>query len=162
MPSFDIVVKTDLQEVDNAINQAQKEISQRYDFRGSKSRIDWDKKEFITVLGDDDYKLQAVQDVLKTKLVRRGVSVKNLEYGTPEPASDGALRQKITIQEGIPTEKAKAIVKDMKTLKLKVQGQIREGEVRVTGKKRDELQAVISMVKEKDYDLDFQFINFRD
>ena len=162
MPSFDIVVKTDLQEVDNAINQVQKELAQRYDFRGSKSRVDWDKKAVITVLGDDDFKLQAVLDVLKTKLVRRGVSVKNLDYGSPEPASDGALRQKITVQEGIPTETAKEIVKDLKALKLKVQGQIREGEVRVTGKKRDQLQAVISMVKEKDYGLDFQFVNFRD
>lgn len=162
MPSFDIVVKTDLQEVDNAVNQAQKELSQRYDFRGSKSRIDWDKKGEITVLGDDEYKLEAVLDVLKGKLVRRGVSVKNLEYGTAEPASDGALRQKITVQEAIPTETAKEIVKDVKGTKIKVQGQIREGEVRITGKKRDDLQAVISFVKEKDYGLDFQFTNFRD
>ncbi len=162
MPSFDIVVKTDLQEVDNAVHQAMKEIGQRYDFRGSVSRIDWDKKSELTVLADDDYKLTAVLDVLKGKMVRRGVSVKNLEYGKAEPAFDGSLRQKITVQQGLPTEKAKEIVKRIKQAKLKVQAAIREGEVRVTGKKRDDLQQVIALIKDQDLGMDFQFINFRD
>ena len=162
MPSFDIVVKTDLQEVDNAVNQAMKEIRQRYDFRGSISRIDWDKKGELTVLGDDDYKLTAVLEVLKGKMVRRGVSVKNLEYGKAEPAFDGSVRQKITVQQGLPTEKAKEIVKLIKGAKMKVQAAIREGEVRVSGKKRDDLQQVIALVKEQDLGMDFQYINFRD
>ena len=162
MPSFDIVVKTDLQEVDNAVNQAMKEIRQRYDFRGSVSRIDWDKKGELTVLADDDYKLTAVLDVLKGKMVRRGVSIKNLEYGKAEPAFDGSVRQKITVQQGLPTEKAKEIVKLIKREKLKVQAAIREGEVRVSGKKRDDLQQVIALVKGEDLGMDFQYINFRD
>ncbi len=162
MPSFDIVVSTDLQEVDNAVNQAQKELGQRYDFRGSKCSIEWDKKTEITVVGDDEYKLNAVLDVLKTKLVRRGVSVKNLDYGTAEHAFEGSLRQKITLQEGIPTEKAKALVKAIKETKLKVQGQIREGEVRVSGKKRDDLQQIMALAKEIDLGLDLRCENLRD
>lgn len=162
MPSFDVVVKTDLQEVDNAINQAEKEIGQRYDFRGSKCRIDWDKKSLITVVGDDDFKLKAVLEVLKGRLVRRGVSVKNLDYAAPEKAAEGTIRQKITVQENIPEDKAKAMVKAIKDSKIRVQGQIREGEVRVTGKNRDDLQAAIALIKGEDYGLDFQFTNFRD
>lgn len=162
MPSFDVVVSTDLQEVDNAVNQAKKELDQRYDFRGSKCSIDWDKKGEITLVADDDYRLKAVLDVLKTKLVRRGVSVKNLEYGEPDPAFEGTLRQKITVQEGIPVDKAKALVKAIKETKIKVQGQIREGEVRVTGKKRDDLQQIIALTKEIDLGLDLRCENFRD
>ncbi|MCB1032857.1 MAG: YajQ family cyclic di-GMP-binding protein [Acidobacteria bacterium] len=162
MPSFDIVVKTDLQEVDNAVNQAMKEIGQRFDFRGSKSRIDWDKKGELTVLGDDDYKLTAVLDVLKGKMVRRGLSIKNLDYGKAEPAFDGTVRQKITVQQELPTETAKEIVKILKQAKLKVQAAIREGEVRVTGKKRDDLQEAIALIKEQDLGMDFQYTNFRD
>ncbi|MCH9651575.1 MAG: YajQ family cyclic di-GMP-binding protein [Deltaproteobacteria bacterium] len=162
MPSFDIVVSTNLQEVDNAVNQARKELDQRYDFRGSKCSIDWDKKGEITLVADDDYRLKAVLDVLKTKLVRRGVSVKNLEYGEPDHAFEGTLRQKITVQEGIPMDKAKALVKAIKETKIKVQGQIREGEVRVTGKKRDDLQKIIALSKEIDLGLDLRCENFRD
>src|SRR5690606_37844248 len=131
MPSFDIVVKTDLQEVDNAVNQATKELSQRYDFRGSKSKIDWDKEGEIGILADDEFKLEAVLEVLRGKLVKRGVSVKSLEYGKLEPSFDGSVRQKITLQQSLPTEKAKEIVKLLKESKIKVQGAIREGEVRV-------------------------------
>ncbi|MCB1055012.1 MAG: YajQ family cyclic di-GMP-binding protein [Acidobacteria bacterium] len=162
MPSFDIVVQTDLQEVDNAVNQAQKEIGQRYDFRGGKCSLDWDKQAVITAVGDDDYKLSAVLDVLKSKLVKRGVSIRNLEYGKVEPASDGAARQKITLQSGIPTEKAKALVKVIKDMKLKVQAQIMDDQVRVSGKKRDDLQDAIAAVKGADQGLDLKFINFRD
>ncbi|MDY7092447.1 MAG: YajQ family cyclic di-GMP-binding protein [Acidobacteriota bacterium] len=162
MPSFDIVVQNDLQEVDNAVNQARKEISQRYDFRGSKSSIDWDKEQTFTLVGDDEYKLGAVLDVLKSKLVRRGVSVRNLESGAVEPAADSTVRQKLTLQSGIPMDKAKAIVKSIKGLKLKVQAQIMDDQVRVTGKKRDDLQAVIQHAKGQDVGLELEFVNFRD
>lgn len=162
MPSFDIVVQTDLQEVDNAINQAQKEIGQRYDFRGGKCSIEWDKQGVITVIGDDDYKLTAVLDVLKTKLIKRGVSIRNLDYGRSEPAADSTVRQKITLQDGIPTDKAKALVKVLKDLKIKVQAQIMDDQVRVSGKKRDDLQDAIREVKAADQGLDLKFINFRD
>src|SRR3954471_6327808 len=104
MPSFDIVLNMDLQEVDNAINQAQKELAQRYDFKGSKSKIDWDKKKEITIVGDDDYKLKAVIDILQSKLTKRGLSTKNMTYGPKESALEGTVRQKITLQQGIPTE----------------------------------------------------------
>src|SRR6476469_8782721 len=103
MPSFDIVVKVDLQEVDNAVNQAQKEMAQRYDFKGSKAKIEWDlKKKEITLIGDDDYKLKAVVDILQSKLIKRGISVKNMEFSKAEPSFEGTLRQKITLQQGIP------------------------------------------------------------
>jgi uncharacterized protein YajQ (UPF0234 family) len=164
MPSFDIVVQTDLQEVENAVNQARKEIAQRYDFRGSKSRIDWDKGGGeLTLVGDDDYKLTAVLDVLKSKLVRRGVSLKNLDVGTAEDAAGSTRRQTISLQNGIPTEIAKELVKRIKKAKLKVQAQIQQDQVRVTGKKRDDLQQVMQLAREAD-DLgpEFQFTNRRD
>ncbi len=162
MPSFDIVITTDLQEVDNALNQARKEVGQRYDFRGSKSRIDWDKGYEITLLGDDDYKLLALLDVVKTKLIRRGISVKNLSEGKVEPAADSMSRQVISLQNGVPKDTAKEIVKRIKQAKLKVQAQIQEDQVRVTGKKRDDLQQAIAAIKESDLDYEFEFTNFRD
>ena len=162
MPSFDIVVETDLQEVDNAINQAKKELSTRYDFRGSKSRIEWDKKAEIVLIGDDDFKLRAVKDILQTKLSRRGVSLKNLEYSEPESAFEGTLKQKITLQMGIPTEKARSLVKMIKGAKLKVQSAIQDDQVRVTGKKRDDLQTVMGLVKKTYLGLEFKFSNLRD
>lgn len=162
MPSFDIVSKVDTQEVDNAVNQAIKEISQRYDFKGSKSEIKWEKKEEITVIGDSDYKLKAVIDILQGKLVKRGVSLKALEYGKIEDASGGLKRQIIKIRQGIPTEKAKEIVKFIKDSGMKVQPQIQDEQVRVSGKKIDDLQAVIQMLKAKDMDINLQFINMRD
>lgn len=163
MPSFDIVLRTDLQEVDNAVGQAQKELAQRYDFRGSKSRIEWDKKGEITLTGDDDFRLKALLDLLQSKLVRRGVSLRNIEEGAAEDAAGGLRRQTLTLRQGIPTETAKQIVQRIKRAKLKVQAQIQEDQVRVSGKKRDELQEVIQMVREaEDLDLDLEFINFRD
>jgi len=162
MPSFDIVLKMDLQEVDNAIHQAIKEMTQRYDFKGSKSSIEWDKKETITLVGDDDYKLTAVTDILQSKLIKRGISVKNLTYGKAEPSFEGTLRQKITLVQGIPSDKAKEISKLIKENKLKVQSQYQDEQVRVTGKKRDDLQEAIGMVRSQDLGLDFEFINFRD
>lgn len=162
MPSFDIVVKVDLQEVDNAINQAQKEMSARYDFKGSKSKIDWDKKAEIVLIGDDDYKLKAVLDILQGKLVKRGISLKNVTMSDPEPAFEGTVRQKIKLAQGIPGDKAKEINKLIKDAKLKVQSQLQDEQVRVTGKKRDDLQEAIALVRKHDLGLDFQFINFRD
>lgn len=162
MPSFDIVIKMDLQEVDNAINQAQKELAQRYDFKGSKSRIDWDKKGEITLVGDDEYKLSAVVDILQGKMVKRNISIKNLEMLSPEPAFEGTIRQKIKLRQGIPTEKAKEITKLIKESKLKVQAQIQDEQVRITGKKRDDLQEAIAAVRGAPLELDFQFVNFRD
>ena len=161
MPSFDIVSKVDVQEMDNAVNQAKKEISQRYDFRGTKSEIKWAKGEDITLIGDDDYKLTSITDILQTRLVKRGISLKALDYGEVEEASGGLKRQVIKIRQGIETEKAKSIVKMIKGLKLKVQAQVQDDQVRVTGKKLDDLQAVIGDLKGRDMDIPLQFINMR-
>lgn len=161
MPSFDIVSKVDIQEVDNAVNQAIKEMQQRYDFKGSKSEIKWEKKEEITIIGDDDSKLKSVIDILQTKLIKRGVSLKSLDYGKVEDASGGLKRQVIKIRQGIPTEKAKEINKIIKEMQVKVQPQIQDDQIRVTGKKIDDLQEVIQELKGKDLDINLQFINMR-
>lgn len=161
MPSFDIVSKVNMQEVDNAVNQAQKEMQQRYDFKGSKSEIKWEKKEEMTILADDDNKLASVIDILQTKLVKRGVSLKALDYGKVEDAAGSMKRQVIKLRMGIPGEKAKQIVKVIKDAKLKVQSQIQDDQVRVTGKKIDDLQEVIQMLKSKDLEIDLQFENMR-
>ena len=160
--SFDVVSEVNLQEIDNAINQANKEISTRYDFKGSKSKITWNKSESQIVLdADDDYKLRSVQDVLHTKLVRRGIDLKSLNYKKPEQASGGTLRQIADIQQGIDTEKAREINKFIKNLKLKVQVAIEGTKVRVSGKSKDELQKVIQALKEHDFGLPLQFTNYR-
>jgi hypothetical protein len=161
MPSFDIVSKVDEQEVDNAVNQAIKEMSQRYDFKGSKSEIKWENKGEITLTGDDDYKLNAIIDMLQNKLIKRGVSIKSLEYGNVEEASGGLKRQVIKIIQGVDSDKAKAIVKFIKGKKLKVQAQIQGDQLRVTGKKLDDLQEVIAVVKGEDFGVDLQFENMR-
>ncbi len=158
--SFDIACKIDLQEVSNAINQAMKEIQQRYDLKGSKSAI-VQEKEAIVVTSDDDFKLKAVIDILQSKLHRRGVPLKALTYGGVEPAAGGTVRQQISLQQGIPTEKAKEIVKIIKNSKIRVQAQIQEDQVRVTGKNRDDLQAVIALLKEQDLGIEMQFTNYR-
>lgn len=161
MPSFDIVSKVDAQEVDNAVNQAIKEMEQRYDFKGSKSEIKWEKKEEITVIGDNDNKLKTVIDIIQTKLVKRAVSLKALEYGKVEDSSGGLKRQVIKIKQGIPTEKAKEIAKLIKDLNLKVQTQIQDEQIRVTGKKIDDLQEVIQALKSRELDISLQFVNMR-
>jgi uncharacterized protein YajQ (UPF0234 family) len=161
MPSFDIVSKVDMQEVNNAVNQASKEISQRYDFKGSKSEIT-QEKESVKILADDDFKLKAVVDILQSKFIKRGISLKSIKYDKPESASGGMVRQTITIQQGIAKEKGKELVAVIKESKLKVQGQIQEDQVRVTGKNRDDLQETIQMLKGKDLDIEMQFVNFRD
>ena len=160
MPSFDIVSKVDMQEVDNAINQAKKEIAQRYDFKGTKSEIDM-KEDAIIVLADDDYKLTAIIDIIQSKMLKRGISLKSLDYGKEEAASMGMIRQEITIKQGIATEKAKEINKIIKETKMKVQSQIQGDQVRITAKKIDDLQAVMQLLKGKDLEVDLQFINMR-
>lgn len=160
MPSFDVVSKVDLQEVDNAVNQTRKEIEQRYDFKGTHNEINLEK-DAIVILGADDYKLDAVIDVLKGKLVRRNLSPKCLDFGKKEPASAGAMRLRIGIVQGISKEKGKDVCKAIKDSKLKVQAQIMEDQVRVTGKQIDDLQAVIALLKGQDFGIELQYINFR-
>ncbi len=162
MPSFDIVSKVDMQEIDNAVNQAVKEISQRYDFKGSKSEIKWEKKEEITVIGDSDNRLKTVIDLLQGKFVKRGISLKSLEYGKVEDASGGLKRQVIKILQGIQKEKAKEVVEAIKKSGLKVQAQIMDDQVRVTGKKIDDLQETIQILKTKDLGVSLQCVNMRD
>ncbi len=160
MPSFDIVSKVDLQEVDNAINQAIKEVSQRYDFKGTENELKLEN-ETLAILAADDYKLQAIKDILIAKLVRRNVSPKCFDYGKEEPASGGAVRVKAGIVQGISKEKGKEIVKLIKETKLKVQAQIMEDQVRVVGKKIDDLQEVMQLLKGKDVGIELQFENMR-
>lgn len=160
--SFDVVSKVDLQEVLNAVQQAMKEIGQRFDFRGSKSTIELLKdKHEITVISDDDLKLKSVIDIFQTKLIKRGVSLKALQYGKVEQASGGAVRQVITLQQGIPVEKAKEIARIIKDTKMKVQAEIQKDQVRVRAKKIDDLQAVMKLLKEKDLQIHIEFINYR-
>jgi cyclic-di-GMP-binding protein len=161
MPSFDVVSKVDLQEVDNALNQTRKEVAQRYDLKDSKTEITWDQKE-IVVTSADDFKVAAVVDVLQSKLVRRNVPIKNLEYGKVEPAAGSRARQVIKVAQGIDSDKARVIVKTVKTSGIKVQSQILEDQVRVSGKKRDDLQAAIALLKGEDFGLALQFVNFRE
>ena len=158
--SFDVVSEVDMQEVDNAVNQAKKEIGMRYDFRGSKAEISLDG-DTIKIIGDDEYKLNAIIDVLKGKMVKRNVAVKNLDFGKIEPAAGATVRQVITIKKGITKENAKEVVKAIKNMKLKVQASIQEDQVRVSGKDKDDLQAVIQMLKQLDVPVELQFVNFR-
>lgn len=160
--SFDITCEVDLQEVTNAVQQAAKEIEQRFDFKGSKSNIDLDKgKALLTIISDDDLKLKSVIDILQSKLVKRGVSLKALTYGKIEQAAGSTVRQVVTLQQGIPQEKAKEIVKLIKDTKLKVNAEIQKDQVRVKGKKLDDLQAIISKIKEKDFGIHLQVTNYR-
>lgn len=160
--SFDIVSETDMAEAQNAINQAMMEIRQRFDFKGSKSEITLEQKEHqIVLVSDDEFKLKSVVDVLQSKLVKRKVSLKALDYGKVETASGGTVRQIVNIQQGISQDKGREIVKHLKTLSVKVQGQIMDNQVRVTGKKKDDLQTVIASLKEKDFGIAMSFTNYR-
>ena len=160
--SFDIVSETDMAEVQNAINQSMMEIRQRFDFKNSKSNIELKTKENqIILLSDDEYKLKSVIDILQGKLTKRKVSLKALDYGKVEPASGAAVRQTISIQQGIPQNKGKEIIKFIKGLGLKVQGQVMDDQVRVSGKKKDDLQSVMAELKQKDFNIAMQFINYR-
>ncbi|KPV39851.1 YajQ family cyclic di-GMP-binding protein [Alicyclobacillus ferrooxydans] len=158
--SFDIVSEVDVQEVTNAVQQTMKEIETRFDFKGSKSNVEFDGKELI-LLSDDEYKLGALYDVLQSKCVKRNVSLKSLKPGKVEPASGGTVRQRVAVQQGIEADVAKAIVKLIKDAKLKVQASIQGDHVRVSGKSRDDLQTVIAAVREADFDVALQFTNYR-
>jgi uncharacterized protein YajQ (UPF0234 family) len=160
--SFDISCETDLQEVDNAINMAMKEIRQRFDFKGSVSDIKLDKsKGTIQIISDDEYKLKSVIEILMTKLVKRNVSTKAIAFGNIEKAAGNTVKQIANIQQGIPQDKAKEIVKIIKNSKIKVNASVQDDKVRVKGKKIDDLQKVISILKNEDFDIELQFVNFR-
>jgi cyclic-di-GMP-binding protein len=161
--SFDIVSVIDLAEVKNAVNQAMMEIGQRFDFKGSCSEIKFDQKaEELTLTSEDEFKLKSVIDILHTKLIKRKVSIKALDYGTIESASGGKVRQVAKLQQGISQDKGREIVKFIKDLGIKkVQAQIMDDQLRVTGKDRDDLQSVIASLKEKDFSIDMSFTNYR-
>ena len=159
--SFDAVSKADPQEVKNAIQQAQREIETRFDFRGSVSEIDHDGKEKITLTSDDGARLTALIDVLQSKMIKRGVDIKFLDYGKLEQASKGTVRQVITVKSGLPTETAKKITKLIKDKGLKVTTQIQDEQVRVTGKNKDDLQEAMTAIKGADLDAPIQFTNYR-
>jgi len=159
--TFDIVSKVDLQEVSNAIQQALKEVHTRFDLKDSKSNIALDEKDAMVLTSVDDYKLKAVNDVFQQKLVKRGVPLKALTYGPIEPAAGSTVRQRITMQQGIPIEKAREIVKVIKNSKKKVQASIQGDLVRVSGKDRDSLQEIIALLRSSDFGIDMQFTNYR-
>ena len=158
--SFDIVSETDMQEVNNAISQAMKEIGQRFDFRNSKSDITLEGND-LKVISDDEFKLENVLDIFRSKAIKRNVSVKCFDYGKVEPAAKGTVRQMIKIKSGISKENAKKIINLIKESKLKVQAQIQDDQVRVSGKNKDDLQQVIAKLRQADLEIDLQFINFR-
>jgi cyclic-di-GMP-binding protein len=158
--SFDIVCKVDMQEVTNALDQARREIDTRYDLKGTKNEVKLEQTD-ITLTSPDEMKLKAVVDILQSKLHRRGVPLKALDYGSVEPAAGGTLRQKIAIQQGIPIEKAREIVRLIKDSKVRVQAAIQENQVRVSGKNRDDLQKIIALVKEREFGIALQFTNYR-
>ncbi len=159
--TFDIVSKIDLQEVSNAIQQALKEITTRFDLKGTHSDVKIEGKDAIVLASADEYKLKAVNEILQGKLVKRGVPLKGLVYGTIEPAAGSSVRQKITLQQGIPIEKARDIVKTIKDSKKKVQASIQGDLVRVSSKDRDTLQDIIALLKQRDFGIDMQFTNYR-
>lgn len=160
--SFDIVSEVNLQEVDNAVNQANKELAQRYDFKNSKSSIEYDRKEKkIILIADDDFKLRALTDILATRLSKRGISLKSLKFNAPQKAFEGTLRQPIEICIGIPKEKAKELTAVVKGMNLKVQTQIEGEKIKVSSAKKDDLQNVIAHLKDIDFSLPLKFTNYR-
>jgi len=158
--SFDVQSKTDLDEVRNALNQTMKEVKQRFDFKRSCSSVELEETAII-LRSDDDYRLKILNDILQQKLIKRGVSLKAVDYGKIEPAAGATVRQHVSIQQGIPSEKAREIVKVIKSAKLKVQVAIQGDVVRVSGKNRDVLQEVIQLLREEDFGIDMQFANYR-
>lgn len=158
--SFDIVSKVDLQELSNAITQALREIENRYDFKGSKSDIQ-QEKDSVIIISDDEFKLNSVIDILQSKMVKRGISLKSLEYGKVEPASGGTVRQTIMVKQGIDKDAAKKINTLIRDAKLKVKSQIQGDQIRISGKSKDDLQKVMATVREADLPLDLQFVNLR-
>jgi cyclic-di-GMP-binding protein len=163
MHSFDIVSKIDLQELDNAMNQARKEIQTRFDFKGSKTSIEFREKEHeIALLSETDFRLKAVLDLLQSRMVKRGIALKAVTAGKIEPAAGGMVRQVLSLQQGIPAEKAREVVKLIKNSKRKVQAAIQGDQVRVSGKSIDDLQATIQMLKAQDLGIHMQFVNMRE
>lgn len=158
--SFDVVSQVNMQEMDNAVNQVKKEIEQRYDFRGSNASIELEEK-CVKIAAEDEYKLETITDMLRVKMAKRGISLRCLVPGKVEPATKGTVRQQLDIQQGIPKDKAKAIVAAIKATKLKVTAQMQDDQVRVSGAKKDDLQAVIQTLKAGDFGVDLQFINMR-
>ncbi|UJF35404.1 YajQ family cyclic di-GMP-binding protein [Paenibacillus hexagrammi] len=158
--SFDIVSKVDMQELNNAIQQAEKEIATRFDFKNSKSSIKQEKDQLV-VVSDDEFKLQNVLDILHAKMTKRGISIKNLEYSKVEPAAAQTVRQKISLKQGVDQENAKKINILIRDSKLKVKSQIQGDQIRVTGKSKDDLQAVITMLRKAEIPLDLQFVNLK-
>ncbi|HET7814718.1 MAG TPA: YajQ family cyclic di-GMP-binding protein [Candidatus Baltobacteraceae bacterium] len=159
--SFDVVSKVDQQELDNALNQARKEIGGRFDFKNSVTQIDFDGKSAITILSDDELKLKNVTDIIQSKAVKRGIDIKALDFGKVEPATHNAVRQVLTVKSGIPKDKSKPLMEAIKSLKLKVSAQYQDEQIRVSGKSRDDLQKVIAHLKELNYELPLQFTNYR-
>ena len=159
--TFDVVSKVDLDEVKNAVAQATKEIGQRFDFKGSISKIELKDEGVLTLTSDDEVRLKAVIEVLQSKLVKRGVSVRSMEFGKIEPASKGSARQEVKILQGIPSDKAKGLVKTLKDSKMKVQAAIQGDKLRISGKSKDDLQEAMALLKKNDQGLDLQFTNFR-
>ena len=158
--SFDVVSQVNMQEMDNAVNQVKKEIEQCYDFRGSNASIELEEK-CVKIAAEDEYKLETITDMLRVKMAKRGISLRCLVPGKVEPAAKGTVRQQLDIQQGIPKDKAKAIVAAIKATKLKVTAQMQDDQVRVSGAKKDDLQAVIQTLKAGDFGVDLQFINMR-
>lgn len=158
--SYDIVSKMDMQELTNAIDQTEREIASRFDFKGSKSELKLEK-DTLVVLSDDEYKLNAVIDILQSKMIKRGLPIKNLEYGKIEPASLGAVRQRIKLKSGIDQENAKKINVLIRDSKLKVKSQIQGDQIRVTGKSKDDLQQIMQLLRKADLTVDVQFTNFK-
>ena len=158
--SFDIVSRIDRQELDNALNQARKEIENRFDFRHSKTSIEADDKK-ITLVSDDELKMRNVVDVVQSKAIKRGVDVKAFEFGEVEPAAGSTVRQTITLRAGIPKDKSKILVEKIKSLKFKVNAQYQDEQIRVSGKNRDDLQKVIAALRALEFDLPLQFVNYR-
>ena len=158
--SFDIVSRIDRQELDNALNQARKEIENRFDFKHSKTTIESDEKK-ITLVSDDELKMRNVVDVVRGKAIKRGVDVKAFEFGEVEPAGGSTVRQIVTLRAGIPKDKSKALMEKIKSLKLKVNAQYQDEQIRVSGKSKDDLQKVIAALRAFEFDLPLQFVNFR-
>jgi uncharacterized protein YajQ (UPF0234 family) len=159
--SFDVVSRVDLQEVKNAVDQAMREVGTRYDFKGTVCNIELDEEESLKLAADNEFKLKALIEVLESKLFKRGVSLKSLSYGKMEPAAKGTVRQEVKIQQGVETEKARKMVKLIKDMGLKVQAQIQGDQLRVSGKVKDQLQSVMQMLKQQDFGIDLQFVNYR-
>lgn len=159
--SFDVVSKVDLQEVDNAINQTMREVLTRFDFKGSKSKVRREARDKVVIVADDEFKLKSLNDIFQRRLVKRAVPLKGLKYGKVQPSADSTCRQEVAIQQGIPSDKAKEVIRRIKSSKLKVQAAVNGDFVRVSGKDRDALQEVIRLLKSQEFDFDIQFKNYR-